>query len=195
MLNSLKGLLVTLRTTFRRPVTAQYPKHHMPLQDRFMGFPALTWDYQIGEPYCVACMVCVRECPTQCMSGTMIDNPLFSEDKSHRRKIVESFEINFTRCILCGICVEVCNFDAIEMSKEHEISSYLRNQRRTPLPVLLAMGRRYQNETDWIPPTKRVTAGKPVAAVLPPRKNETLTENSPTSEGNSQPETVQGENS
>ena len=195
MLNSLKGLLITLRTTFRRPVTAQYPKHHMPLQDRFMGFPALTWDYQVGEPYCVACMVCVRECPTQCMSGTMIDNPLFGEEKSHRRKIVESFEINFTRCILCGICVEVCNFDAIEMSKEHEISSYLRNQRRTPLPVLLAMGRRYQSETDWIPPTKRIAAAKPVAAVLTPRKTDDPIDSPLTVDENSEIDTDKGASS
>lgn len=192
MLNSLKGLLVTLRTTFRRPVTAQYPEQHMPLQDRFMGFPALTWDYQVREPYCVACMVCVRECPTQCMSATMIDNPLFVEGKSHRRKMVESFEINFTRCILCGICVEVCNFDAIEMSKEHEISSYLRNQRRTPLPVLLAMGRRFQNETDWVPPTKRVQVRKSAVTVSPPKMINPPIQEKQGSEGEPQQKTDEG---
>ena len=88
MLNSLKGLLITLRTTLRRPVTAQYPKKHLPVQDRFMGFPALTWDEDVGEPYCVGCMVCIRECPTQCMSATMVDNPLFADKQSKRRKIV-----------------------------------------------------------------------------------------------------------
>lgn len=165
MFNSLKGLLVTLKTTLRRPVTAQYPDEHMPVQERFMGFPALTWDHEVGEPFCVACMVCIRECPTLCMSATMIDNPLYAEGKSTRRKMVESFEINFTRCIVCGICVEVCNFDAIEMSHEHEISSYVRNERRTSLPVLLEMGKRYQAETDWVPPTKRVAREQPAPAI------------------------------
>ena len=59
MLNSLKGLLITLASTFhglRDPVTREYPeagnllKHHdepTPVQDRFMGFPSLTWD---GKP-------------------------------------------------------------------------------------------------------------------------------------------------
>ena len=124
MLNSLKGLLITLRTTLRRPVTAQYPKKHLPVQDRFMAFPALTWDEDVGEPYCVGCMVCIRECPTQCMSATMVDNPLFADKQSKRRKIVGDFEINLGRCIICGICVDVCNFEAIVMSHEHEISTY-----------------------------------------------------------------------
>ena len=154
MFNSLKGLLITLRTTLRRPVTAEYPKQHIPVQDRFMGFPALTWDDKIGEPYCVACMVCIRECPTQCMSATMIDNPLHKEKKSHRRKIVESFEINLGRCIVCGICEEVCNFDAITMSHEHEISTYVRNGRRVDMPILLEKGRQFQEESGWRPPTE-----------------------------------------
>ena len=154
MFNSLKGLLITLRTTLRRPVTAQYPKQHLPVQDRYMGFPVLTWDDKIGEPYCVACMVCIRECPTLCMSATMIDNPLHKEEKSHRRKIVESFEINLGRCIVCGICEEVCNFDAITMSHEHEISTYVRNGRRVDMPVLLEKGRQFQEESGWRPPTE-----------------------------------------
>jgi NADH-quinone oxidoreductase subunit I len=94
-------------------------------------------------------MVCVRYCPTQCMSAKMQDNEKFSEGVSHRKKIIESFEINLGRCILCGICVDVCNFDAIEMSLEHERSERLRNANRVDLPTLLDMGRVYQVEVDW----------------------------------------------
>ena len=146
------------------PVTRQYPgtgtfwkrvKAPTPVQPRFMGFPALTWDDQVGEPYCTGCMVCIRNCPTLCMSATMKDNPLQQEGKSHRRKIIDSFEINLNRCILCGICVDVCNFDAIEMSHEHEMSTYQRNGDRVDLPSLLEIGMKFQRETDWVPPSKR----------------------------------------
>ena len=125
MIGNLKGLLVTLKTMLRSPVTAQYPirEKRLEIANKFMGFPALTWDYTVDEPYCTGCMVCIRECPTQCMSATMEDNPLHGEGKSRRRKIVGEFEINLGRCILCGICVDVCNFDAIEMSHEHERAS------------------------------------------------------------------------
>ena len=151
MLGNLKGLMVTMSTFFRRRVTYQYPTEHKPIEDRFMGFPVLTWDENVGEPYCTGCMVCVRYCPTQCMSATMKDNPLRAEGKSTRRKIVDSFEINLSRCIVCGICVDVCNFDAIEMSHEHELSKYARNGNRTDLPTLLEMGKGYQQEMNWRP--------------------------------------------
>ena len=167
MLNSLKGLLITLRTTLRRPVTAQYPKTHLPVQDRFMGFPALTWDEDVGEPYCVGCMVCIRECPTQCMSATMVDNPLFADKQSKRRKIVGDFEINLGRCIICGICVDVCNFEAILMSHEHEISTYGRYDRRADLPRLLEMGKKHQAKTGWTPPSKAAKAAAPLPVKAP----------------------------
>ena len=151
MLGNINGLAVTLATFFRKPVTTQYPKHRKPMEMRFMGFPVLTWDEKVGEPYCTGCMVCVRYCPTQCMTATMKDNPLHAEGKSSRRKIVDSFEINLARCILCKICVDVCNFDAVEMSHEHELSKYARNGNRTDLEQLLDMGRAYQKEVDWKP--------------------------------------------
>lgn len=151
MINSVKGLMVTLKTMLRKPVTAQYPKEHLPVANRFMGLPALTWDFKVQEPYCVGCMVCVRYCPTQCMSATLKDNPLHKEEKSTRRKIVDSFEINLGRCIVCNICVEVCAFDAIVMSHEHESSKYERNDNRADLQELLEMGKTYQEETGWQP--------------------------------------------
>ncbi len=151
MLGNLKGLLVTFATMIRKPVTYQYPKEHKPIEDRFMGFPVLMWDEKVEEPYCTGCMVCVRYCPTQCMTAVMKDNPLHAEGKSSRRKIVDTFEINLGRCIVCAICVDVCNFDAIEMSHEHELSKYARNDNRSDLGRLLEMGWSYQKETGWRP--------------------------------------------
>ena len=151
MLGNLKGLLVTLATMIRKPVTYQYPKEHKPIEDRYMGFPVLMWDEKVEEPYCTGCMVCVRYCPTQCMTAVMKDNPLHADGKSSRRKIVDTFEINLGRCIVCGICVDVCNFDAIEMSHEHELSKYARNDNRSDLGRLLEMGWAYQQETGWRP--------------------------------------------
>ena len=166
MLSGLKGLLITIRWLFRKPVTSHYPKQHLPVQDRFMGFPALLWDYSNDEPFCTSCMVCIRECPTQCMTAVMKDNPLFTEGKSHRRKIIDLFEINLNRCILCGICVDVCALDAIEMSHEHELSSFGRNGARADLPALLEMGKEFQAKTGWQP----INPEKNVAGIALSRK-------------------------
>ena len=46
---------------------------------------------------------------------------------SKRKKIVDSFYIDYARCMRCDICVEVCNFDAIVMNntwKGVELSCY-----------------------------------------------------------------------
>ena len=171
MIGFLEGLIVTLKTTLRRPVTAQYPEpaKRLAVADRYMGFPALTWDYDVSEPYCTGCMVCIRDCPTQCMSATMKDNPLHAEEKSRRRKIIDEFEINLGRCILCGICVDVCNFDAIEMSYDHELSKYQRNGNRVELQQLLKMGTAYQAESAWKPKQPKKNSGVPVKKAAAPK--------------------------
>ena len=164
MIGFLEGLRLTLKTALRKPVTDQYPdpEQRHQVAPRYMGFPALLWDYDVPEPYCTGCMVCIRACPTQCMSAEMMDNPKHAEATSRRRKIVDTFEINLGRCILCGICVDVCNFDAIEMSHDHELSKYERNGNRVDLIELLDMGKRFQSKTGWVPTNPAKNSGVPV---------------------------------
>ena len=178
MIGFLEGLLVTLKSATRKPITAQYPDpdKRQKVQERFMGFPALTWDSEISEPYCTGCMVCIRDCPTQCMTAQMKDNPLAAEGKSSRRKIIDLFEINLGRCILCGICVDVCNFDAIEMSHEHELSKYQRDGNRADLPRLLELGKEYQAEVGWTPKQPEKNSGVPKAR---PKKAEATSDATP----------------
>ena len=165
MLESVKGMMQTLASAMlgiRRPVTQQYPNQPTPVRPRFMGFPALTWDGPVDEPYCTGCMVCIRNCPTQCMSASMMDNPKHAEGESSRRKIVDYFEINLNRCILCGICVEYCNFDAIVMSHEHEMSTYQRNGDRVDLPHCWISARNTRKSpTGFLPRCWRSNGQKP----------------------------------
>jgi NADH:ubiquinone oxidoreductase subunit F (NADH-binding) len=53
--------------------------------------------YEIQEGPCTGCTVCARNCPTGAISG-------------ERRKL---HVIDDEVCIRCGICMQVCNFDAI----------------------------------------------------------------------------------
>ncbi|MFA6032745.1 MAG: NADH-ubiquinone oxidoreductase-F iron-sulfur binding region domain-containing protein [Myxococcota bacterium] len=54
--------------------------------------------YSINEK-CTGCLRCKKECPQQCISGEL--KKLHVIDKS--------------KCIKCGVCVDVCNFDAVEV--------------------------------------------------------------------------------
>ncbi|HLE82009.1 MAG TPA: 4Fe-4S dicluster domain-containing protein [Dehalococcoidia bacterium] len=124
MIGVLKGLARTWATHWRKPVTVEYPNERLPLQPRYMGFPALIWDKGVDEPFCTGCQVCMRYCPTECIFVTMKDNPKQAAGESKRRKIVDEFTLDISRCISCAICVEVCNFNAIEMTHLHEDAGY-----------------------------------------------------------------------
>ena len=149
----LRGLGVTLSTFSRKPVTVQYPddRHALPVRQR--SFPVLTWDFDHDEPYCTGCNVCVRNCPVDCMTAVMVDNPKYTEGTSNRRKIADKFWIDYARCMRCNICVEVCNFDAISMNNTwdgHETSVYDRADLVMDLPQLLTESKAGKIKA-WVP--------------------------------------------
>jgi len=140
----LKGLATTLSTAMRKPVTVQYPdeRHALPVRQR--SFPVLTWDFEHDEPFCTGCMVCVRNCPVDCMTAVMHDNPKYATGESNRRKIIEKFWIDYGRCMRCNICVEVCNFEAIVMDNTwsgHEHGAFDRRDLHIDLDELLKPSR------------------------------------------------------
>lgn len=75
------------------------------------------------EESCTVCMLCARECPDWCI---YIDShketlPATAEGGRERtRNVLERFDIDFSLCMYCGICIEVCPFDALHWSPEFE---------------------------------------------------------------------------
>ncbi|MFD7429334.1 NuoI/complex I 23 kDa subunit family protein [Streptomyces sp. NPDC059818] len=112
-----KGLAVTLRTMTRKTVTAQYPDVQPELPPRSRGVIALF------EENCTVCMLCARECPDWCI---YIDShketvPAAAPGGRERsRNVLDRFAIDFSLCMYCGICIEVCPFDALFWSPEFE---------------------------------------------------------------------------
>jgi NADH-quinone oxidoreductase subunit I len=113
----LKGLAVTWRNMTRRSVTAQYPDALPELPPRSRGVIALI------EENCTVCMLCARECPSWCI---YIDShkdtiPATTEGGRDRsRNVLDRFAIDFSLCMYCSICIEVCPFDALHWSPEFE---------------------------------------------------------------------------
>ncbi|GAB4331538.1 MAG: hypothetical protein Kow0010_16950 [Dehalococcoidia bacterium] len=140
MIGILKGLATTFSTFTRKTVTIQYPEVKHPLPQRQRSFPVLTWDFDHDEPFCTGCNVCVRNCPVDCMTAVMMDNPKYKQGTSNRRKIVEKFWIDYARCMRCNICVEVCPFEAIVMDNTwggHEHAAYDRRDLHMDIEDLL----------------------------------------------------------
>ena len=72
---------------------------------------------QMDAIRCVACQICERECPPQCI---YIEKSYDESGKYIKQPAV--FDIDISVCMGCQICVEVCPFDAIVMDSQFEFS-------------------------------------------------------------------------
>jgi NADH-quinone oxidoreductase subunit I len=115
-----KGLAVTLKHMLRPAVTQQYPEVKPDLPARSRGVIALK------QENCTVCYKCSRECPDWCIyiDAHKETNPPASGGKARSVKVLDRFAIDFSLCMYCGICVEVCPFDALFWSPEFEYSTY-----------------------------------------------------------------------
>ncbi|MGW8351274.1 NuoI/complex I 23 kDa subunit family protein [Streptomyces wedmorensis] len=112
-----KGLAVTLRTMTRKTVTAQYPEVQPELPPRTRGVIGLF------EENCTVCMLCARECPDWCIyidSHKETVPAAVPGGRERSRNVLDRFAIDFSLCMYCGICIEVCPFDALFWSPEFE---------------------------------------------------------------------------
>src|SRR3954454_20012999 len=135
----LKGMAVTARNFVgsyfdkERLVTVQYPEERSPLPENYRNFPFLVYDGDDGHAglRCVACKICEKECPPQCIYIVKSDDkkPDYMGKAQFYPKV---FDIDISVCMSCQICVEVCPFEAIKMDKEFELS-----QRERFNPLLL----------------------------------------------------------
>jgi NADH-quinone oxidoreductase subunit I len=126
----IKGLAETARNfvgsyfTKERLVTVQYPEERLPQPEAARNFPFLVYDgddWQKGLR-CVACLICEKECPPQCIY--IIKDTVRKPDASGKLQFQPKvFDIDTSVCMSCQICVEVCPFDAIRMDVQYELST------------------------------------------------------------------------
>ena len=127
----IKGLAVTARNfvgSFHDParfVTTQYPEERTKLPENYRNFPFLVSE-DAGDPIgtlrCVACQICEKECPPQCIYIEKARDK--KPDAGGRLQFFPAvFDIDVSVCMSCQICVEVCPFDAIKMDQVYEIAA------------------------------------------------------------------------
>jgi formate hydrogenlyase subunit 6/NADH:ubiquinone oxidoreductase subunit I len=117
----LKGLAVTLKHLFKHNTVIEYPDERQDLAPRTRGVIALK------EENCTVCMLCARECPDWCI---YIDShketlpPKRAGGRPRKRNVLDRFAIDYALCMYCGICVEVCPYDALFWSREFEYAEF-----------------------------------------------------------------------
>ena len=129
-----KGLGITLKTAVdtmfpdgplkppapsKGAATVQYPHVKEEPAPRARGVIALK------EENCTACMLCARECPDWCIyieAHKTLAPPRREGGKPRSVNALDRFDIDYSLCMYCGICVEVCPFEALFWSPEFEYS-------------------------------------------------------------------------
>lgn len=128
----LKGLAVTAKNFIgsythpeERLVTIEYPEQTAPIGENFRTFPLLVSESAedpMGTLRCVACQVCEKECPPQCIYIEKSKDK--KPDATGKQQFYPAvFDIDMSVCMGCGICAEVCPFDSIKMDKVFEIAA------------------------------------------------------------------------
>ena len=119
-----KGLGVTFKTMIntwtKGAVTVQYPHEKEDLAPRTRGVIALK------EENCTVCMLCARVCPDWCIyiEGHKEKRPPRREGGKPRTvNALDRFDIDYALCMYCGICVEVCPFDALFWAPDTDYST------------------------------------------------------------------------
>ena len=126
----IKGLIETGRNFVgsyhdeARLTTVQYPEEKVPPKENGRNFPFLVFDGNDPQAglRCVACQICEKECPPQCIYITKSKDR--KPDHAGKPQFYPAiFDIDISVCMSCQICVEVCPFDAIKMDTEFELST------------------------------------------------------------------------
>jgi formate hydrogenlyase subunit 6/NADH:ubiquinone oxidoreductase subunit I len=112
--------MVTLKHLLSRSITQEYPKERPDLPPRSRGVIALK------QENCTVCYKCSRECPDWCIyiDAHKETHEPASGGRARSVKVLDRFAIDYALCMYCGICVEVCPFDALFWSPEFEYAEY-----------------------------------------------------------------------
>ena len=73
------------------------------------------------EERCTSCMICARECPTWCIRiGSHMEQSVPAPGARPRtHNVLDSFTIDWSLCMYCGICIEQCPTDALAWAPSH----------------------------------------------------------------------------
>jgi NADH-quinone oxidoreductase subunit I len=121
---TLKGMGVTLKNFFSKPVTVQYPEQVRNLPARVRGRHVLH-RYDNSLERCIACMLCSGTCPADAIYIEPAENDP-EKPNSPGERYAKVFQIDMLRCIFCGYCQAACPTGAITLENNTALATYTR---------------------------------------------------------------------
>jgi NADH-quinone oxidoreductase subunit I len=134
-----KGLAMTAKHLFRKPVTVQYPEEIRPIPAR--ARTNLVW----FDERCTGCSTCAQACPDGCILVETRPNPDGTLEKVR-------YEIDFRICMYCGLCTEACPYEAIQAGGRLDDAVYVFDNMYRDKHALTVFARDYLATHDWTYP-------------------------------------------
>ncbi len=130
--SAVKTLAIGMKTTFKEYFTAksteQYPENRkttLHVSKRHRG--RLVFKRNEDKSYkCVACTMCEKACPNGTIKilSEMVENP----ETGKKKRQLTDYRYDLGDCMFCELCVNACNFDAIEFTNDFENAVFDRDK-------------------------------------------------------------------
>jgi NADH-quinone oxidoreductase subunit I len=118
----LVGMKLTAKYAVAPTITCHYPFETLPISPNFRGHTDLVIDPETAGDKCIVCMMCQNTCPSQCITVNG------EKPEGSKKKVLTEYRLDFTKCSLCGNCVEVCPTNALEYSQDYQLAGYSRHE-------------------------------------------------------------------
>ncbi len=120
------GMKITWKEYFTPKSTEQYPENRkttLHVAKRHRGRLVMLRD-ENGAVKCTACTLCEKTCPNGIIKIT--SQMVTTEEGKKKRQLVD-YQYDLGDCMFCQLCVNACNFGAIEFTNDFENSTFERD--------------------------------------------------------------------
>ena len=119
------GMKITWKEYFTPKSTEQYPENRkttLHVAKRHRGRLVMLRD-ENGAVKCTACTLCEKTCP----NGTIkITSQMVTTEEGKKKRQLVDYQYDLGDCMFCQLCVNACNFGAIEFTNDFENSTFER---------------------------------------------------------------------
>lgn len=144
LFTTLKGLSLTIRYLFTKPVTMNYPEEVWRVPVGYRGFH----EYQVDK--CIGCYICSKACPADCI--------YIEVERVGKKLELRRYDIDYGKCLFCNLCCEPCPTKCINMRNAYDMSSTNRNDM---IVEFIKVG-------EFSPVAKRADSPQPELPMYPP---------------------------